>query len=199
MPTARPFASPPSATCTTRRPRRASLQPLFAQITEQRRRPRASPATSPTTASPRRRRCSRATSRRSVKIPIVAVLGNHDYECGQAGRGRARSSPTPACTCSTATPSRSLGVGFAGVKGFAGGFGRGALGPWGEPIDQAVRAGGAARGAQARVGARAAHHAPPDRRAALRADPRHGRGRAGGDLSRGSGRAGSRSRSRASR
>lgn len=26
-----------------------------------------------------------------------------------------------------------LGVGFAGVKGFAGGFGRGALGPWGEP------------------------------------------------------------------
>ena len=26
------------------------------------------------------------------------------------------------------------GVGFAGVKGFAGGFGRRALGPWGEPI-----------------------------------------------------------------
>ncbi|HET9010808.1 MAG TPA: hypothetical protein VFN38_03290, partial [Gemmatimonadaceae bacterium] len=26
------------------------------------------------------------------------------------------------------------GVGFAGVKGFAGGFGRGALGPWGEPV-----------------------------------------------------------------
>ena len=25
-----------------------------------------------------------------------------------------------------------LGVGFAGVKGFAGGFGRGALGAWGE-------------------------------------------------------------------
>jgi Icc-related predicted phosphoesterase len=27
-----------------------------------------------------------------------------------------------------------LGVGFAGVKGFAGGFGRRALGPWGEQI-----------------------------------------------------------------
>jgi Icc-related predicted phosphoesterase len=27
-----------------------------------------------------------------------------------------------------------LGVGFAGIKGFAGGFGRGALGPWGEPV-----------------------------------------------------------------
>ena len=27
-----------------------------------------------------------------------------------------------------------LGVGFAGVKGFAGGFGRGALGPWGEGV-----------------------------------------------------------------
>jgi len=26
-----------------------------------------------------------------------------------------------------------LGIGFAGVKGFAGGFGRRALGPWGEP------------------------------------------------------------------
>ena len=26
------------------------------------------------------------------------------------------------------------GIGFAGVKGFAGGFGRGALGPWGEDI-----------------------------------------------------------------
>jgi Icc-related predicted phosphoesterase len=26
------------------------------------------------------------------------------------------------------------GVGFAGIKGFAGGFGRGALGPWGETI-----------------------------------------------------------------
>jgi len=33
-----------------------------------------------------------------------------------------------------------LGVGFAGAKGFAGGFGRGALGPWGEPlIKQFVR------------------------------------------------------------
>jgi Icc-related predicted phosphoesterase len=28
-------------------------------------------------------------------------------------------------------------VGFAGVKGFAGGFGRGALGPWGEPVIKA--------------------------------------------------------------
>jgi Icc-related predicted phosphoesterase len=33
-----------------------------------------------------------------------------------------------------------LGIGFAGVKGFAGGFGRRALGPWGEPlIKQFVR------------------------------------------------------------
>jgi Icc-related predicted phosphoesterase len=29
------------------------------------------------------------------------------------------------------------GVGFAGVKGFCGGFGRGALGPWGETIVKA--------------------------------------------------------------
>ena len=29
------------------------------------------------------------------------------------------------------------GVGFAGIKGFGGGFGRGALGPWGEPAIKA--------------------------------------------------------------
>ena len=40
----------------------------------------------------------------------------------------------PACTCSTATRFEIYGVGFAGVKGFAGGFGRRALGPWGEQV-----------------------------------------------------------------
>ena len=39
-----------------------------------------------------------------------------------------------------ATPARVLGVGIAGVKGFGGGFGKRALGPWGEPtIKQFVR------------------------------------------------------------
>lgn len=67
-----------------------------------------------------------------VKIPIVAVLGNHDYESG---------TPEVVCHALTHVGVRVLdgeaceieGVGIAGVKGFAGGFGRGSLGAWGEP------------------------------------------------------------------
>ena len=42
------------------------------------------------------------------------------------------------------------GVGFAGVKGFMGGYGRGELAPFGEPIAKAFVAGSDGRGAQAR-------------------------------------------------
>ena len=48
------------------------------------------------------------------------------------------------------------GVGFAGVKGFAGGFGRRALGPWGENVIKLFVQRGAGRGAQAGDRARAA-------------------------------------------
>jgi Icc-related predicted phosphoesterase len=75
----------------------------------------------------------------SVTVPIVAVLGNHDYECGKV-------SEVTRILCDAGVrvldgdAQEVLGVGFAGVKGFAGGFGRGALGPWGEPlIKQFVR------------------------------------------------------------
>ena len=67
-----------------------------------------------------------------VSVPIVAVLGNHDYESG-----------TPEVVRDTLTRAGVTvldgeaceieGVGIAGVKGFAGGFGRGSLGAWGEP------------------------------------------------------------------
>jgi Icc-related predicted phosphoesterase len=68
-----------------------------------------------------------------VKIPIVGVLGNHDFESAQqedmtklfAGVG---------VTMLDGDSTEILGIGFAGVKGFAGGFGRRALGPWGEDI-----------------------------------------------------------------
>jgi len=68
----------------------------------------------------------------AVRIPIVAVLGNHDYESGQH---------LLVCRILTDIGVHVLdgeaceinGVGIAGAKGFAGGFGRGALGPWGEP------------------------------------------------------------------
>lgn len=68
----------------------------------------------------------------AVRIPIVAVLGNHDYESGQQAE---------VCRLLTEANVRMLdgeaveiaGIGFAGVKGFPGGFGRGTLGAWGEP------------------------------------------------------------------
>jgi Icc-related predicted phosphoesterase len=67
----------------------------------------------------------------SVKIPIVAVLGNHDFEAGEAEE--VRDTLAEAGVHVLDGDSVELhGVGFAGVKGFAGGFGRGALGPWGE-------------------------------------------------------------------
>lgn len=66
-----------------------------------------------------------------LKIPIVAVLGNHDYESGRQEEVRemflnAGMKVLDGSTCEI------HGLGFAGVKGFAGGFGRVALQPWGE-------------------------------------------------------------------
>jgi Icc-related predicted phosphoesterase len=68
----------------------------------------------------------------TIPVPIVAVLGNHDFESG---------TPEQVAEALTKVGVRVLdgtaceieGVGIAGVKGFAGGFGRGSLGAWGEP------------------------------------------------------------------
>ncbi len=73
---------------------------------------------------------------KSCSIPVVGVLGNHDYECGQ---------PEKVCSILSEAGMTVLdeqaieieGVGFAGVKGFLGGFGRGELAPFGEPIVKA--------------------------------------------------------------
>jgi Icc-related predicted phosphoesterase len=67
-----------------------------------------------------------------LRIPAVGVLGNHDYESGHAAEIRdalshARVQILDGDTCEV------LGIGIAGTKGFAGGFGRGTLGAWGEP------------------------------------------------------------------
>jgi Icc-related predicted phosphoesterase len=68
-----------------------------------------------------------------LKIPSVAVLGNHDYESGQQDEIRKILKNTGLVTLDGDT-TEIHGIGFAGVKGFAGGFGRRALGPWGEPM-----------------------------------------------------------------
>jgi Icc-related predicted phosphoesterase len=67
----------------------------------------------------------------SVNIPVIAVLGNHDYESGH--QDEIRQILTDAGVAVLDGEATEVhGVGFAGVKGFGGGFGRGALGPWGE-------------------------------------------------------------------
>lgn len=69
----------------------------------------------------------------AVEVPMVGVLGNHDYEHGD---------PVATTQLLTQAGVQVLdgthavidGVGFAGTKGFVGGFGRGALAPFGEPL-----------------------------------------------------------------
>lgn len=66
-----------------------------------------------------------------VKIPTIAVLGNHDHESG-----RAEEVSRILCDAGVKVLDGEAcevhGVGFAGVKGFCGGFGRATLGAWGE-------------------------------------------------------------------
>ena len=69
----------------------------------------------------------------TVKIPIVAVLGNHDYESGEEGE-LVKILSDAGVKMLDGDTFETHGVGFAGVRGFCGGFGRGALGAWGEPI-----------------------------------------------------------------
>lgn len=67
----------------------------------------------------------------AARIPIVAVLGNHDYESGQPDQVR-RILNDAGVRVLDGEPCEIHGVGIAGAKGFCGGFGRGSLGPWGE-------------------------------------------------------------------
>ena len=69
----------------------------------------------------------------TLKIPAVAVLGNHDCESNQQEDVK-RILLEAGVTTLDGDTTEIHGIGFAGVKGFAGGFGRGALGPWGEEI-----------------------------------------------------------------
>lgn len=68
---------------------------------------------------------------RACTIPTVGVLGNHDYECGQPEEV-ARILHQAGVTVLDEQAVEIKGVGFAGVKGFVGGFGRGELGAFGE-------------------------------------------------------------------
>ncbi|MDQ6925991.1 MAG: metallophosphoesterase, partial [Candidatus Eremiobacteraeota bacterium] len=67
----------------------------------------------------------------ALRIPIITVLGNHDFESGHPDElvGLLRDAGVIVLDGESHEVG---GVGFAGVKGFAGGFGRGVLGAWGE-------------------------------------------------------------------
>jgi len=82
-----------------------------------------------------------------LRLPIVAVLGNHDYESGREAELMKMLSGAGIKVLDGSAYERD-GVGFAGTKGFVGGFGRGVLTAFGEreikdfvraSIDEAVK------------------------------------------------------------
>jgi Icc-related predicted phosphoesterase len=69
---------------------------------------------------------------RPIKLPAIAVLGNHDFESGHEEKVK-QVLADAGILILDGDAVEVRGVGFAGAKGFAGGFGRGTLGAWGEP------------------------------------------------------------------
>jgi len=69
----------------------------------------------------------------ALRVPAIAVLGNHDHEAGRAADVRSilRDGGLQVLDGDAHEVG---GIGFAGVKGFCGGFGARALGSWGEPL-----------------------------------------------------------------
>lgn len=71
---------------------------------------------------------------RTCRIPIIAVLGNHDYHSDQPEEVKKILRDNPNITILDQEPVVHENIGFAGVKGFMGGFGAQALGAFGEPL-----------------------------------------------------------------
>jgi Icc-related predicted phosphoesterase len=75
----------------------------------------------------------------NVGVPMIAVLGNHDFHSDQQDEIR-RVLTDVRVHVLDGDAVEIKGVGFAGVKGFMGGFGRWTLEPWGESqLRQLVR------------------------------------------------------------
>ena len=75
-----------------------------------------------------------------LRIPTIVVLGNHDYESGKEEE-LCRMIVSAGIKLLDGTAYERDGVGFAGTKGFVGGFGRGMLTAFGErEIKQFVQA-----------------------------------------------------------
>ena len=67
-----------------------------------------------------------------LRVPIVAVLGNHDYESGRQEE-LSKMMIAEGVKVLDGSGYERDGIGFAGTKGFLGGFGRGVLTAFGEP------------------------------------------------------------------
>jgi uncharacterized protein len=109
-----------------------------------------------------------AEDMRACAIPVVAVLGNHDYECGCAEEV-ARIMREAGVHLLDGQATEIEGVGFVGVKGFVGGFGRRMLGSFGEPaikamvaesVSEAMRLENAMRQVRSRRAMVVLHYAP---------------------------------------
>jgi Icc-related predicted phosphoesterase len=74
-----------------------------------------------------------ADIRAAVRIPIIAVLGNHDFESGQEEL-LCKVLDEAGINVLNGEAIEIEGVGFAGIAGFGGGFGRRMLNAWGEPL-----------------------------------------------------------------
>ena len=75
-----------------------------------------------------------------TRVPTIVVLGNHDYESGREDE-LINMLTAGGVKVLDGTAYERDGVGFAGTKGFVGGFGRGVLTAFGEPaIKTFVRA-----------------------------------------------------------
>jgi Icc-related predicted phosphoesterase len=68
-----------------------------------------------------------------LRVPALAVIGNHDFESGHAAEITATLDASGVHLLEEEVFEMS-GVGFAGVCGFGGGFGRWMLSSWGEPM-----------------------------------------------------------------
>lgn len=69
----------------------------------------------------------------TTQIPVLAVFGNHDYEAGKLEEVQ-RILTEAGVRLLDGEACEVAGVGFAGVKGFAGGFGNRMLQAWGENL-----------------------------------------------------------------
>ncbi|TWH00620.1 hypothetical protein L598_001000000580 [Mesorhizobium sp. J18] len=109
-----------------------------------------------------------AADLQACSIPVVAVLGNHDHESG-AVEQICEILRKAGVHLLEGQPKEIAGVGFVGVKGFIGGFGRHMLGSFGEPaiktmvaesVEEAMRLENAMRQVSAKRSVVVLHYSP---------------------------------------